>query len=129
MIKDMLMDRVSSTLVKLTAISAAFGYVRVEQGSGIRVSWAKLISKIFGESPTKCPRCGEEMKLTSFIFETSMLLRKVSGLSQAPPRIAIEKHRGVYQPSVLHDEVLQHEQQFDHSIVIQDVNFDQSMSW
>lgn len=109
--------------------SAESRAVSLEQGTGIKVSWAKLISKLFGDLLTECPKCGEEMQLTGFIFETGLLLRQVRRISRAPRKKTIEKRRAFIQPSIVPDESRPLEQEFDQSVKIQEMDFDQSVSW
>ena len=56
-----------------------------------KIAWAKLIARIFGEMPTKCPRCGEEMKLMDFVFDTRILTDFLY-MQRAPPKITITKY-------------------------------------
>lgn len=64
----------------------------------LRVSWAKLIARIFGDLPTKCPNCQKEMKLQGFELKLDCIRVWVPELARAPPQIPFvtyrERHRG-----------------------------------
>jgi hypothetical protein len=99
----------------------------LELGTGIKLSWSKLINKIFGEEPTACPRCGEDMKLVGFVMETRVLLRKMWGLSRAPPKLTIERRNNTQQLSVATDEMESQQLEFDQSFPAKEGDFDQTV--
>ena len=51
-------------------------------------TWARLIKKVYGTDPLKCPRCGSEMKILAIIMdpgETEKILRHLAKIGQPPP--------------------------------------------
>ena len=51
--------------------------------------WAELLRRIFEVDPLACPRCGEEMRIISFITEPNMIdrvLEHLTGRTQASRR-------------------------------------------
>lgn len=56
-----------------------------------KVAWASLIARIFGEKPTQCPQCGEEMRLKGFDFDTRFL-HDISQMQRAPPKMIVVKY-------------------------------------
>ena len=54
-----------------------------------RMTWAALIKAVYEEDPLKCPKCGGQMKIVSFIEEPLVIekiLRHCKLWKEAPPR-------------------------------------------
>jgi hypothetical protein len=65
----------------------------VKMAGSIRLHWAKLIAKIFGENPVQCPRCHKDMKLKGFLLKTTLMFKEIQILSRAPPVKEFPKYR------------------------------------
>jgi hypothetical protein len=55
----------------------------------LRMTWAALIKAVYEEDPLKCPKCGGQMKIVSFIEEPLVIekiLRHCKLWKEAPPR-------------------------------------------
>jgi len=62
-----------------------------------RLSWARLIRKVYEVDPLLCRYCGAEMRIVAFVVEASSLRRLLKGvglgpqeaepLSRAPPGV------------------------------------------
>ena len=59
--------------------------------AALRRRWASLIRRVYEVDPLVCPRCGAEMRVVSFITETSVIqrildrIRKRDRVSRPPP--------------------------------------------
>lgn len=56
-----------------------------------KVAWASLIARIFGDKPTQCPQCGDEMRLVGFDFDTRFL-HDIPQMQRAPPKIKVVRY-------------------------------------
>src|SRR5690606_34982877 len=65
----------------------------VKMAGSIRLHWAKLIAKIFGENPVQCPRCHKDMKLKGFLLKTNLMFKEIQILSRASPVKEFPKYR------------------------------------
>ena len=89
----------------------------------------KLIAKIFGEMPTKCPQCGDEMKLVGFVFDSKMLA-DVNFMSRAPPKMTVTKYSQMpEQPVVIKGQGGDQEQTLHNQLMPNYEDLDQSISW
>ena len=59
--------------------------VKVNSDRKLSFSWSTLISRIFGQIPTKCPRCGETMKLLGFQTRIEVVRLLIPDVTRAPP--------------------------------------------
>ncbi|MDX1386995.1 MAG: transposase [bacterium] len=65
----------------------------IRMAGPIRLHWAKLIAKIFGENPVQCPKCHKDMKLKGFLLKTNLIFKEIQVLSRAPPRKEFPRYR------------------------------------
>jgi len=65
----------------------------IRMAGPIRLHWAKLIAKIFGENPVQCPRCHQDMKLKGFLLKTNLMFKEIQVLSRAPPPKEFPRYR------------------------------------
>ncbi|MBF0106975.1 MAG: hypothetical protein HQM16_16805 [Deltaproteobacteria bacterium] len=101
----------------------------IKESSPKRIQWAKLIARIFGESPTICPQCGEEMKLVGFVFDTRMLT-DIQYMQRAPPRIVITRYFQLPRQPVVDNEQDQNAGDFIYDQTTpSDEDVDQSKNW
>jgi len=60
--------------------------------SEARRRWAELLRQIFEVDPQRCPACGDEMRIVSFITQRAVIdrildhLRRASESARGPPR-------------------------------------------
>ena len=65
-----------------------------QQVSSSRASptWARLISKVYGEDPFVCPHCGHQMKVLAVItdpLEVDRILRHLAKIGRPPPGLDV----------------------------------------
>lgn len=65
----------------------------IKLATPIRLHWAKLIAKVFGDNPVRCPRCHKDMKLKGFLLKTNLMFKEIQVLSRAPPLKEFPKYR------------------------------------
>ena len=53
-----------------------------------RLSWARLIKKVYEVDPLLCPYCGAEMRIVAFVVEVSSRRRLLEGLGVGPQEAA-----------------------------------------
>ena len=55
-----------------------------------RLDWASLLRRVFGEDVTRCPRCGDRLRVLAFLTHPDLTARILAhlGLASAVPRIA-----------------------------------------
>ena len=61
-----------------------------------RISWAKLLKRVFSIDMETCSRCASEMKIIAAIMETTVVekILKHVGLPHKPPDIAPARYAG-----------------------------------
>lgn len=67
----------------------------------IKLHWAKLIAKVFGENPIQCPRCHQDMKLKGFLLKTNLMFKEIQLLSRAPPLKTFPKYRDLQDQEIM----------------------------
>jgi len=91
--------------------------------------WAKLIARTFGEIPTICPRCGEEMQLTGFVFD-ARILSDFDYFKRAPPRMTVTKYSQIPKQPTIETSQNQDKGTISYKQSMPDYeNFDQTISW
>ena len=53
-----------------------------------RLDWAALLSRVFGDEVTRCPRCGDDLRVIAFITDpnvTAQILEHLGLRSDALP--------------------------------------------
>ena len=55
-----------------------------------RLDWASLLRRVFGEDVTRCPRCGDRLRVLAFLTHPDVTARILDhlGLASAVPPIA-----------------------------------------
>ena len=63
-------------------------------GRPARISWARLLKRVFAIDPEHCPNCGGELKIIAAILEAPVIERILThlGLTRAPPRAPARGH-------------------------------------
>ncbi|MBU0506556.1 transposase zinc-binding domain-containing protein [bacterium] len=94
-----------------------------------KVNWAKLIAKTFGEMPTQCPRCHEEMKLVGFVFD-ARILADFGYLKRAPPKMKVIKYSQIPKQPMIETSQSQDQGSIIYKQRMPDYeNLDQSIEW
>jgi hypothetical protein len=57
---------------------------REERGRRRRISWARLLKKVYEVDPLLCRYCGGEMRMIAFITQSSSIRRFLSGIQVEP---------------------------------------------
>ena len=55
-----------------------------------RLDWASLLRRVFGEAVTRCPRCGDHLRVLAFLTNPDVTARILDhlGLAKAVPPIS-----------------------------------------
>lgn len=64
----------------------------IEEGRPVKPSWARLIARIFGAIPIRCPKCGAVMELAEFILDAAPGAKLFPDIARAPPRKQFERY-------------------------------------
>ncbi|NMC64192.1 MAG: transposase [SAR324 cluster bacterium] len=85
--------RGAAAKTKLSASNNEFSPIENEPARKPSISWAKAMKQVFNVDPLTCPRCGEIMKIKSFIHDSKEIKRICQNLGivpwRAPPAMAI----------------------------------------
>jgi|ETNmetMinimDraft_30_1059905.scaffolds.fasta_scaffold49599_1 hypothetical protein len=65
----------------------------IKMAGPIKLKWAALIAKVFGQNPVQCPRCHQDMKLKGFLLKTNLMFKEIQVLSRAPPPKTFPRYR------------------------------------
>ena len=65
----------------------------IKMAGPIKLKWASLIAKVFGQNPVQCPRCHQDMKLKGFLIKTNLMFKEIQVLSRAPPVKSFPRYR------------------------------------
>ncbi len=68
---------------------------RCEHGRPARISWARLLKRVFEIDLEHCPNCGGELKIIAAILEAPVIERILTHLglqARAPPRAPARGH-------------------------------------